>query len=234
MPMNKAQVVEHFCAALRGHGWDVTTEVQFVDVVAHKEGLTIYAEAKGHTSSPGLDVDTMYGQLLRRMTTEDDPYVRYAVVVPATVLTAAKRVRGWVRARLRIDVYAVSEDGRVDLHGSTPLTDPDNFRPRARREGRGPPMNVVAYRRMRTAEQVQAGLGLDAPTDLEDQSQPPRSRMRVKAPSPHRATTQISSRTSAVSNRRSPRVRGSGPAGSASGSGRVSHSAACAWVQKSA
>jgi hypothetical protein len=124
--MNEAQVVEFFCAELEADGWDVTTEVQFVDVVARRAGSTIYAEAKGHTTETGLDVDTMYGQLLRRMTSEDDPRVRYAVVVPASVLPAALRVPTWVRARLRIDVYAVHEDGRVELHGSTALTDPTN------------------------------------------------------------------------------------------------------------
>lgn len=126
MPMSEAQVVEFFCAELARDGWEVTTEVQFVDVVAHKDGTSIYAEAKGHTSSPGLDVDTMYGQLLRRMGDEPRPRTRYAVVVPATALTAAKRVPTWVRSRLAIDVYAVYEDGRVELHGSTALTDPDN------------------------------------------------------------------------------------------------------------
>ncbi|WP_324277376.1 hypothetical protein [Blastococcus brunescens] len=28
---------------------------------------------------------------------------------------------------MSIDVYAVYEDGRVELHGSTAVTDPDNF-----------------------------------------------------------------------------------------------------------
>ncbi|RBY96024.1 hypothetical protein DQ237_11400 [Blastococcus sp. TF02-8] len=124
--MTEAQVVEHFCAALEADGWTVTTEVKFVDVVATKEGATIIAEAKGHTSGPGLDVDTMYGQLLRRMESEDQPGVRYAAVVPASYLPAAKRVPTWVRSRLRIDVYGVHEDGRVELHGSTALTDPYN------------------------------------------------------------------------------------------------------------
>jgi len=126
MPMNEAQVVRSFCAALAADGWDVATEVGYVDVVARRDGATIRAEAKGHTSSPGLDVDTMYGQLLRRMRPDDEPGVRYAVVVPRTALAAALRVPTSVRATLGVDVYAVHEDGRVDLHGSTPLTDPDN------------------------------------------------------------------------------------------------------------
>jgi len=123
---DEARVVDLFCAALERDGWTVTREIEFVDVVARKDGATIYAEAKGRTAAPGLDVDTMYGQLLRRMRSEDEPNTRYAVVVPDTALPAAKRVPTWVRSRLRIDVYAVYEDGRVELHGSTALTDPDN------------------------------------------------------------------------------------------------------------
>jgi hypothetical protein len=126
---DEARVVDAFCAALEVDGWEVAREVEFVDVVAYKEGMTIYAEAKGRTTSPGLDVDTMYGQLLRRMGNEPKPRTRYAVVVPDTALAAAKRVPTWVRSRLEIDVYAVHEDGRVELHGSTALTDPDNFQP---------------------------------------------------------------------------------------------------------
>jgi len=127
MLLTEAQVVEHFCAALTADGWAVTTEVKFVDVVAHKDGTTIYAEAKGHTSSTGTDVDTMYGQLLRRIGDAPNPRARYAVVEPDTALTATLRVPTWVRSRLLIDVYAVHEDGRVELHGSTALTDPENL-----------------------------------------------------------------------------------------------------------
>ena len=126
MPMNEAQVVRFFCAALLANGWDVTTEVEYVDVVARRDGQTIYAEAKGHTSSTGTDVDTMYGQLLRRMGDEPEARARYAVVVPHTALTATLRVPTWVRSRLNLDVYAIYEDGRIELHGSTALTDPDN------------------------------------------------------------------------------------------------------------
>lgn len=124
---DEARVVDAFCAALEADGWQVTREVEFVDVVATKDGATIYAEAKGRTTSPGLDVDTMYGQSLRRMAEEPASHVRYAVVVPDVALAAAERVPTWVRSRLGIDVYAVHEDGRVELHGSTTLTDPDNF-----------------------------------------------------------------------------------------------------------
>ncbi|MGH3522157.1 MAG: hypothetical protein ACRDU4_04845 [Mycobacterium sp.] len=72
-------------------------------------------EAKGRTSAPGLDVDTAYGQLLRRMPEEDEPATRYAIVVPTEALTAADRVARRVRRLLRIDLYAVDSGGAVTL-----------------------------------------------------------------------------------------------------------------------
>ena len=48
-------------------GWTVDMEVDFVDVSARRRGERLYAEAKGRTADMGLDVDTMYGQLLRQM-----------------------------------------------------------------------------------------------------------------------------------------------------------------------
>jgi hypothetical protein len=62
----------------------------------------------------GLDVDTLYGQLLRRMA---DPAAgaRYAVVVPAAAVQAALRVPAWVRHRLSIKVYEVDDAGQVHL-----------------------------------------------------------------------------------------------------------------------
>jgi hypothetical protein len=48
---------------------------------AERDGDTLYAEAKGRTSLVGLDIDTLYGQLLRRMPL-DESNARFAVVVP--------------------------------------------------------------------------------------------------------------------------------------------------------
>ncbi len=42
----------------------------------------LFAEAKGRTAAMGLDIDTMYGQLLRRMPPQATS-VRFAIVVPA-------------------------------------------------------------------------------------------------------------------------------------------------------
>lgn len=74
-------------------------------------GPALYAEAKGRTTEPGLDADTMFGQLLRRM---HDRTGRYAVVVPdGHSLRMVKRVPQHIIDRLGIEVYAVAEDGAV-------------------------------------------------------------------------------------------------------------------------
>ncbi|MGW4586372.1 hypothetical protein ACWEKJ_03485 [Amycolatopsis thermoflava] len=117
---DEAHVVQAFCVWLTAEGWTVRTEVNHVDVVAERDGDRLYAEAKGKTSAPGLDVNTAIGQLLARMPTSDDPAARYALVVrdePRSV-RAAQRVPQRVLTLLRIDLYAVAEDGAVrELQG---------------------------------------------------------------------------------------------------------------------
>jgi hypothetical protein len=111
---DEKRVVDAFCRWLEAQNWDVQREVEFADVVAKRDGETLYVEAKGRTSSAGLDVDTLYGQLLRRM---PDPTAsaRYGVVVPTQAVKAALRVPAWVRERLKIDVYEVSDASDVRL-----------------------------------------------------------------------------------------------------------------------
>jgi hypothetical protein len=119
MPRGDEQrVVDAFCDWLRSDGWTVDTEVAFIDVMAQKDGTTLIAEAKGVTSSPGLDVDTAYGHLLRRMTGVPHDSQRYALVVPVETLAAALRVPQRIRALLVLDVYSVAQDGAVTLHTS--------------------------------------------------------------------------------------------------------------------
>ncbi len=69
-----------FFSWLEHEGWSVEREITFVDVLAKRDGVTLYAEAKGRTTDPGLDADTMYVQFLRRMM-HSDADARYAVVV---------------------------------------------------------------------------------------------------------------------------------------------------------
>ena len=78
-------VVPAFQRWLEAQGWETETETEFVDVVAHPGNETIYAEVKGRTNGrPGAALDTLYGQLLRRMPAEEvgDPNTRFAVVIP--------------------------------------------------------------------------------------------------------------------------------------------------------
>jgi hypothetical protein len=111
-------VVPAFCAWLEARGWLTQTETDHIDVVARRGDETLYAEAKGRTKGrPGAGVDSLYGQLLRRMRPGDlaDPRTRYAVVVSVSAMDAARRVPREVRDLLRIDVYAVSDDGAVEM-----------------------------------------------------------------------------------------------------------------------
>ncbi|QDO88054.1 hypothetical protein FNH13_06570 [Ornithinimicrobium ciconiae] len=113
---DEERVIQAFCAFLSSGGWSVTREVSFVDVVAEKDGRQIIAEAKGRTAAMGLDVDTMYGQLLRRMPeTRPDPATRFALVVPTEASAAVRRVPGWVLNELAIDIYLVGPDGTVTV-----------------------------------------------------------------------------------------------------------------------
>ncbi len=109
---DEQRVVDAFCAHLAAAGWNVDTQVDFADVVATREGQRLIGEAKGRTSEPGLDVDTLYGQLLRRISGRPD--VRYAVVVPSGRATAAAlRVPAGVREALSIEVFSVDDTGKV-------------------------------------------------------------------------------------------------------------------------
>jgi hypothetical protein len=110
-------VVPAFREWLKDQGWETETETEFVDVVARRGNETIYAEVKGRTNRPpGAGLDTLYGQLLRRMPAEEvgDPNTRFAVVIPTGAEAAALRVPRRVRDVLRIDVYAVGDDGQVE------------------------------------------------------------------------------------------------------------------------
>jgi hypothetical protein len=109
---DEKRVVDAFVAWLQDSGWKADTEVNFVDVYARRGDERMYAEAKGRTAAIGLDVDTLYGQLLRRMA-DPGPGTSYAVVVPTAAVEAALRVPAWVRDRLGIVVYEVDDAGRV-------------------------------------------------------------------------------------------------------------------------
>lgn len=71
-------------------------------------------EAKGKTSSPGLDFQTCLGQLLVRMSTQE---VRYAVAVPDLPAYRAQisKVQPWVAKSLDLSWLLVGEDQSVTI-----------------------------------------------------------------------------------------------------------------------
>jgi hypothetical protein len=119
MPCDPAQmigdeerVVAVFRAWLEGQGWTVRLNVDHCDVVAYRGEERLFAEAKGRTASPGLDIDTLYGQLLRRIPTDGLSY-QLGVVAPSEAVTAALRVPSAVRDRLGIAVFEVTDADAV-------------------------------------------------------------------------------------------------------------------------
>jgi len=104
-----------FAGWLSSQGWMVRTEMEFVDIVAEKDGRLLYAEVKGASTVPGLDVDTAIGQLVRRMPSEPDQSVSFALAVrdePRSV-EAARRAPQRILDLLGMALYAVDEDGGV-------------------------------------------------------------------------------------------------------------------------
>jgi hypothetical protein len=102
---------------LLDRAWDVTTDkVDHADVVAHRGAEYLVAEVKGTTDDAGTDVDTGYGQLLRRMGDRPEG-TRFAIVVPESARRVALRVPEEIRWKFAIDVWVVSELGVVELAG---------------------------------------------------------------------------------------------------------------------
>lgn len=109
---DELRVVNAFCTFLEGEGWRVEREIDFVDVVATRDSTILYAEVKGRTEAIGVDVDVLYGQLLRRVPKEAQG-ARLGVVVPEKAVAAALRVPQWVRDRLAITIWGVSDIDEV-------------------------------------------------------------------------------------------------------------------------
>jgi hypothetical protein len=116
---DEARIEQAFAKWLEADGWTVQRQVAFLDLVAERGAERMVAEVKGRTAAIGLDVDTSFGQLLRRMPEEDDN-TRYALVVPTEARAAALRVSARIRAALRLRFYVVDEDGTVAVEGGDP------------------------------------------------------------------------------------------------------------------
>ena len=111
--MTEAQVEAAVVAHLLERGWDVTTaNPDHTDVIARRGAELIVAEVKGHTGSTGTDIDTGYGQLLRRMT-DANVDATFVLAVPETLRTAAARVPARVRRSLGLEVWLVPDVGAI-------------------------------------------------------------------------------------------------------------------------
>jgi Holliday junction resolvase len=113
---SEAPVERAFKAWLVDEGWTLVNEAgSWADVIANRGRERLIGEVKGYTgSNTGLDVDTMFGQLLRRM--EPDAATTWAVIVPTLSLTKVLRVPIDVRRALGIKVFEVREDDSVVEH----------------------------------------------------------------------------------------------------------------------
>lgn len=111
---SEAPVELAFKRWLEATGWTLTNEPgSWADVIAERGEERLIGEVKGHTGgSTGLDVDTMFGQLLRRM--KPGAATTWAVVVPTRSLTAVLRVPIETRRTLGIRVFEVRDDGVVE------------------------------------------------------------------------------------------------------------------------
>ena len=101
---------------LVANGWRLIDDSDsWADVIAERGDERLIGEVKGHTGgSTGLDVDTMFGQLLRRMTPAAG--TTWAVIVPTRSLTAVLRVPIDIRQRLGIRVFEVRDNDEVVEH----------------------------------------------------------------------------------------------------------------------
>lgn len=111
--MTESEVEAALVAHLLERGWDVTTaNPDHTDVIARRGAELIIAEVKGHTSDAGTDLDTGYGQLLRRMT-DANADATFVLAIPESLRAAAARVPARARRKLGVEVWLVPDVGPV-------------------------------------------------------------------------------------------------------------------------
>lgn len=113
-PRDEDRVIDAFTQHLKALGWSIVRSrpsFNEPDIVATRGTERLIGEAKGRTSAPRTDIDTMYGQLLRRMTS--DRGTTYAAVLPSAFVLRALDVAAEVRERLGIRIFEVTDDDRV-------------------------------------------------------------------------------------------------------------------------
>ncbi|MEU0156199.1 hypothetical protein [Micromonospora fulviviridis] len=110
---DEERVTDAFRTWLISEGWTpVEPTDRFIDIEATRGGERLIGGVKGTTSEPGIDADTAYGQLLRRMT-DVSTGIRYALIIPTASVRVAQRVPAHVRNQLRICLFEVIADGQV-------------------------------------------------------------------------------------------------------------------------
>lgn len=97
----------------KDHGYKIINE-RYADLtcfckVTNKKWII---EAKGETSSIGLDFRTGLGQLIQGM---DNPEVNYAMAVPKTrqFIEQCRKLSRWVRIALNINLLFIDKQGRI-------------------------------------------------------------------------------------------------------------------------
>lgn len=112
---SEAPVELAFKRWLEATGWTLINDAgSWADVIAERGEERLIGEVKGHTGgSTGLDVDTMFGQLLRRM--KPGAATTWAGIVPTRSLTVL-RVPIETRRALGIRVLEVKDDDEVVEH----------------------------------------------------------------------------------------------------------------------
>lgn len=113
---SEAVVERAFKNWLVATGWRLIDDSgSFANVIAERDDERLIGEVKGYNAAnTGLDVDTMYGQILRRM--EPDAATTWAVIVPTRSLKAVLRVPIDVRRLLGIRVFEVRDNDEVIEH----------------------------------------------------------------------------------------------------------------------
>lgn len=118
--MKEAAVNSIFAAWLESQGWMVDRSAFDADIVARRGETELRVEVKGDASDRGIDEDTSYGQLLRRMV--PNAQVQYALVGHSGAMDLLERVPAFVRWRLGVGLYEVTDDGHVIEH-ERPIVD---------------------------------------------------------------------------------------------------------------
>lgn len=113
---SEAPVERAFKRWLEETGWTLIDEAgSWADVIAQRGDERLIGEVKGYTAgNTGLDIDTMFGQLLRRM--KPGAATTWAVIVPSRSLTAVLRVPIEIRSALGIRVFEVRDNDEVVEH----------------------------------------------------------------------------------------------------------------------